>query len=392
MYLSQAIKKAKQFEIRKVVRRLKQAKENSDAAETKLEAYLVATRSADVDALVKEAAKPLYALLPSSAAGVAGGGEGTARGTEGSVEATLQRHILGAKCVTDELKATTTYIEELQKKAAKQAPKAELADAERERGPSSGEGTASPEGSDSEPDEIAQGALAKLLQQRSQKNSASSGPSSDADSGLIDEGHAMSSDNDAGDGDSSGGEENSSQDERYGLGSNGNVKQRPSVETKGGQQQKEKLKKVKKPPKPKNRLGQRARRKLALQTFGEGAAHLAKESRVDKELKTKRPSESAGKDGEEALHPSWAARRQQVPKLSIPPFQKQLAKKTTVGDSGTAKVKRSGGGSSGNAAAEAAHASTAAIHPSWELKKKLAAQQRLLQPSEGTKVVFDDSD
>lgn len=209
-------------------------------------------------------------------------------------------------------------------------------------------------------------------------------------------------------------------------------KAKQAVEGKQG-----KLPQPKKVQKPKNRLGQRARRLLAAQQYGQNARHLQleREQQVEQQgaaalQPQQKQQQGSGAGGSaEALHPSWAAKQAQKQKLAISIFAgPSAAKKVVFDDDGEAKRTGSssggqpanasrhppaaGGSSSGLGASRKPHASgdgsrgTAAgkpaarprraeqpLHPSWEAKKRLQEQQkRMILPAQGKKIVFGEDD
>ncbi|GAB4822714.1 hypothetical protein N2152v2_009760 [Parachlorella kessleri] len=143
------IKKSKQFEIRKIVRRVKQATEDGQgqgaAATAKLQAQLAAARAADVDLLTKTIAAsygiqqqqdphPQQEKEQREGQGAApGSGPAADRGPPVAGEAAQAVHgrILAAKCVRDQALAAQRDLQQLAKKlagaAAKEGAAADLA-------------------------------------------------------------------------------------------------------------------------------------------------------------------------------------------------------------------------------------------------------------------------
>lgn len=368
------MKKAKQFEIQKVVRRLKQATEAAASAGDvgKLEFQLAAVRGADLDRLAAAAA---------ASVGVAP--DGAAMEPATTELPPLERRMVGAKCVVEQLEAMVTAIKAIKAKAERHrpgegeegaAPKRQKEDScssgGKEEGPSSplGSEPSSESESEGEPDEAALAALAKLTGARRGDASESS------DSGVIEdisdeELEELEQELGGGGSDTSG-----SDDTDDGQ----------PPKTKGGKGKEAKPKKQ--PKKSKNRLGQRARRALAEQQHGRSATrHFATKKEEKKE-----PAKA------EELHPSWAARRQQKEKLSISAVAPAGQKIVFDDGSGAKKVivPAGGGGGRGDRPAKKEKGKSeegSGLHPSWELRKKQKEAQKLL-PAQGTKIVFNDSD
>jgi hypothetical protein len=378
--IHKAIKKAKQFEIRKIVRRLKQANNSKgDDPVAKLETQLGAARAADVEDLAQYALKRVEDALQCTPS------EHSKNPHEESMQVLVNRRILTAKCVEDEIQNTVQTLQNLREKAEKSQ---KLVNSSLQPNVAASQGTSA--GSDdqnSEPDDEAKEALAKLLRHKgadAPENNGSSGLTSgtssasslDEDDLLVDAGQYLNgnldgvewhNDNDA----SQGREEFSRQ-------ASGDLKQKDDSREKGtdmNETSKLKRQKTAKPQKSKNRLGQRARRRLAEQEHGMKAAHLPAS------VQEKRPRNQVKNPSEEILHPSWAARRQQKANQSLPISAPAAAtKKVAVGNVGIEKGFSSSGPQFGK------------LHPSWELKRKQAEAQRHLQPPQGKKIVFGDDD
>ena len=390
--LHKEVKKAKQFEIRKVVRRIKQAKdkagEQQDGAGTagelqKLESQLAAARAADVDRLTAQVAAGagVAELAAASAqrpapAGPEGGADAAAHDAAQQVDA----RIAGAKCVVDFVAGVAKELERLRSQGASR-----LAAQERAAGDS--EPAAARE--DNPPpkkkaktaavpaaDEAAH--LAELLQRRAaaaqEDDSFSSGGN---DSGVIDSG------DDSGVIDS-GDEELSSLSSGESDGGGGRVA--PAQRAAGAAGQPRAEPKAKPQPKKKNRLGQRARQRLAEQTRGASAAHLQREP----------PPPAAP----EELHPSWAAKRMQHrPVIAAGPMASKVVFRDAddvdadVTRASRAPPRRTGAPGRPRAGGAVAPqvGPPSALHPSWEEAKKRKAeqQQQIFQPK-GTKIKFSD--
>ena len=417
----QAVKKAKQFEIQKVVRRLKQAKESAQDASaiTKLEASLASLRAADIERLANIAAASVDLVTAPAAAG---GGE------KGDVaQQLLDKRILNAKCVVDQLEAMVVALKSVREKAERYQPKTAAAEraAAVPSSPAGGdtdddadelptgrvtedeeyeseeeeEEEEEEDGDEKEPDEEAVKALAKLVAAANRntrtKGSVRDGSeSSEEDSGVIGD-YSDEDEDDEGDHDdvevNSGndGDELMVDDYDSMTGSDSDGSPKPGKigaqeEEEQQQQQKKEQKTAKKvPKKPKNRLGQRARRMLAEQTHGNRAVHLnEKQERKEKKVEKRRGGKEERRGGgeeEEVLHPSWAARRKEKERLSISAVN-PIGRKTVFDDGATVKSPPPSSGA------------VEKLHPSWQLKKQQAEAQRLMQPSQGKKTVFEDSE
>ncbi len=421
------MKKSKQFEIQKLVRRLKKAStetSSKDAANiSKLESVLTSLRAADIDRLANLAA-----------ASVGYNPDGTAVEVDAAavddVEL-LDRKILSANCVTDQLgvmikalKAIKTKAERQNGKQKESAPAAEEAEKINTRRKAVGSGSddvdeenASEEESEIEPDEDALQAIEKLLALK-QKSGQRGGAGDGGDRGNSDEG---SSDDD------SGVIENVSEQEEDMLVDtefNSNTEDEEDQLNKGdyknnkngGGGSGEVKKKVKaKPKKSKNRLGQRARRQLAgYQPPQMHGGVRKREDACDGGGRERERREDSNRKKEEVdegpLHPSWAARRQEKQKLSIvntaaPSSNKKIVfnedggkkiiappSKPSAPSNPRHQLRSTGPPASKYQNKGNQEESEGPLHPSWELKKKLAkAQKQLLKnPSQGTKIVFDD--
>lgn len=380
--LHKAVKKAKQFEVQKAVRRLKQAKDvaQNEKEISKLEALLSSIKAANIEALADKAA--------TSVGLIAGGQDDEAAAPNAGESDTIQvaeRRILSARCVVDQLNANIAAIETLRSKAAKQQKSIPEQETEPEPLPSTKdeeepldsekEAPESEEESEKEPDEEALNALAKLAAGKNAKGAApdaTAGEDSDEDSGIIEDLSEGSISLSLSLGEEISGSDSESPTAPAARG----VPPRHEKPGKG----------AKKPKKPKNRLGQRARRQLAEQAHGRHAVHLhepEKRKREDWKEGSERNAKQAKGGEAEILHPSWAARRQQKEKLSISAVP--AAGKKIIFDDG-----------SGVATAAAQQRKSIVpdkegpLHPSWVLKKKQAEAQRHIQPAQGKKIVFDD--
>lgn len=382
----QAVKKAKQFEVQKAVRRLKQAKDTAQNEKeiSKLEAVLTSIKTANIEALSDKAA--------ASVGLSARGHDEPADPKNGEIDTVqiAERRILSARCVVDQLNANVAAIDALRSKAAKQQqPNTVDAGTTTELLPSANseeevldsEAPKSEEESEKEPDEEALNALAKLMSRKNAKGASddsATGEDSDEDSGVIEdlsEGSISTSLGEEGNG-------SDSDADVVPAAAPAAARAMPSRHDKAA-------KVVKKPKKPKNRLGQRARRQLAEQAHGRHAVHLhepEKRKREDGRGEERKVKHAISGDDAEVLHPSWAARRQEKQKLSISAVP--AAGKKIVFDDG-----------SGMAAAAAPAAvqhrkyeseKEGPLHPSWVFKKKQAEAQRHIQPAQGKKIVFDD--
>jgi hypothetical protein len=439
LFRRQAVKKSKQFEIQKVVRRLKQASSDATTRDethiSKLESVLVSLRAADIDRLANLAAASVGSCpngTPTPPAAVVVDG----------IEL-LDRKILSANCVSEQLNVMVKAMTAIKTKAERQQQRIKGEQAEEEKddddenikrkekasmgsGDSDEERSKSSEGeSEMEPDEDALQAIEKLLavKQTGGHGGGSDGESSkernsevssEEDSGVIENVSELEEDM-LMDSDfiSTTEEENEEEHKgdymKSGRGSDSNGK----VESKT------------KAKKPKNRLGQRARRQLAGQQQplyggrkpaqyrkGQGEGGKSKLFRDDgsgaggglrerkEDTSRKRPAEDEG-----PLHPSWAARRQEKQKVSIVSAGVSLSnKKIVFDDDGSKKVIATKPSSSSFRAPRSAKVDSTnsyhkkdskmegeeALHPSWELKKKLANAQKHIQPPRGKKIIFDD--
>lgn len=437
----QAVKKSKQFEIQKIVRRLKQASSDAPTKDatniSKLESVLVSLRAADIDRLANLAAASVgYCLdgITTPAAVVVDNIE------------LLDRKILSANCVSEQLDVMVKALKAIKAKAERQQQRneGEQADVDEKKkekalvgsGDSDEESLeSSEEENEIEPDEDALQAIEKILalKQIGGHRGGSTGDegqeevreeqerkvSSEDDSGVIENLSEQ--------------EEDLLLDTDFIANTEDEEEERDGVYKKksgGGSDSNKKVKSKAKPKKPKNRLGQRARRQLAGQQQplkggtkpapyrqgqvdggrsipyrddGRGAGRGFREIREDTSRKT---SAKAAAEDEGPLHPSWAARRQEKQKLSIVNAAGvPLSNKKIVFDNdGSEKViapKPSLNSSRPPRPANAVPAnyyhkkgsqeeSEGPLHPSWELKKELANAQKHIQPPQGKKIVFDD--
>jgi hypothetical protein len=173
--------------------------------------------------------------------------------------------------------------------------------------------------------------------------------------------------------------------------------QQPERPPKPGQRKPDKRKDSKK---LKNRLGQRARRRLAEMQFGGSAKHL-RHQQQDGQQPAQRQQQQL--DGDvPSLHPSWAAKQaaKHKLKLSIAGGSTQ-SKKVVFGDHDSEPIPVHQGGTPASQFENGRvhkqrqkHTPSAAepLHPSWEARKRLQEQQRHLPPSTGKKTVFTDDD
>jgi len=357
----------------------------------------------------------------------------------------LDRKILSANCVSEQLDVMVKALKAIKTKAERQQQRIKGEHAEEEEdgkivrkekalvGSSDLDADeerleSSEEESEIEPDEHALQAIEKLL---AVKQNGFRGQGSDGDSGGEEEerNSEVSSEDD------SGLIENLSEQEEDMLMdtdfiSNTDEEDEGDYKKSGpGSKSNTKVKAKAKPKKPKNRLGQRARKQLAGQQQqlyggrkpapyrkGQGDAGKDKLFRDDgsgasrgfRETKEytsrKRPAEKEAQD-EGPLHPSWAARRQEKQKLSIVSVGVPLSnKKVVFDDDGSKKVIAPKPSSNYSKPPLSAHVVSnnyypkrgsqsegeGPLHPSWELKKELANAQKHIQPPQGKKIVFND--
>lgn len=441
------LKKARDFEVRKLLRRLKQLEGNTAAAAVgsecpaaaavKLQAQLAAARGADLDRLTAAAAPFLVqqqrggqAAAAAAAAGVEAAAEVEAAEAAGaaSAQAELQpveRRICAARCVATCVAAARAALEALEQKAARAAQRQEEAQVQaqvagqlrEERaakkrkasraaeggGAVSAGGGSGEEDGEQEPrqlDATASDALQKLLVARPGQGAVAAvgGAESDseADSGLFRSGSedaALLADSDDVE------DEVQAEQQRQQLAGSAR---------KGGQQQKAQQKQQ--PKKKGNRLGQRARRRLAEQQTwaaarvqrnghgrplpgSAGAAPPPKPAQQLKQQQRERPEKqhkansAAGGDDVAGLHPSWAAHKKQ--RLSIssaaPTGHKVVFDDDGRPADGIRPVAATAGGKPSSS-----DKTGASLHPSWAAKQR--QQQALILPPQGRKIVFDESD
>jgi len=425
----QAVKKAKQFEIRKTVRRLKQAEDRGDVDASKLRFHLAAARSTDIEQLAKQAATSVEASLgaalvvPDTRA-ACDQNKGSQEGNNGAEEI-IHRRILGAKCVADEITSILSSMRDVREKMARFASKPQEASAtDGEKQANDGAKIAELAKHDSKRNEeeekemsetdAAQNALSKLMQHRSVSQLAkNSKPGSvldhgDSDtSGLLDSIEMETEMSDLSEEyktlDQENMREESIQDDdadrdkssdevilMKGVAEAGAIIKRDEHEQENRHLPKRQLKQKKPPKKPKNRLGQRARRQLAMTTLGKSASMRVSKQRKgghaaqhQQERSRYRRDENPQQEAKEVLHPSWTARRQQKAKGSISNTAQQ-AKKIVFSEIDTENHSHGV-----RKAAGAASVAIEKLHPSWEIKKKAAEKQRHIQPPQGTKIVFD---
>lgn len=312
LQLRRAVKKAKQFELRKLLRRVKEAEE---AKRPGLQEQLRVAKAASVEQLAGVAQAKL--------------GLGTPAGDGGRWEAGPQTavydRILGANCVRQVVESVH---------ARTQAAAAEDVD-EGQGGPSgiaggADEATASDgSGSESEPasdeiDEEAEAALAKLLASTSSRGGASSDDDVAIDEADLADMSGLESGDDSDPQASAGDDDSDPQPEPAARG----LEQQVPRPGKPGKARAAASKPSREPPpkkvKKKNRMGQRERQRLAALEHGRPPPPI-----------TKRSSKPAGGGGPgkdltsgEALHPSWVAKKQQAaikipdPNAAAPPSSK----------------------------------------------------------------------
>ena len=105
----------------------------------------------------------------------------------------------------------------------------------------------------------------------------------------------------------------------------------------GAKQQRTKQEPAKKEKKPKKRMGQRARRALAEQMYGDNANHV----KLEREERERQRKQQA--DQEANMHPAWAAKRAAAAALAAAPKGRKVAfgeDGTAAGDLGHAGPKR----------------------------------------------------
>lgn len=286
--LGRAAKKAKQFEVRKIVRRLKLAEANKKPA---LEAQLEAAKAANVQEL----------------ASVAGSQLGLVRGPAGSLpdspescwadgpERAVCTRMLSAPC----LKAVIVSLLEGDAEEAREGKPAPLDSPPASPSSSDGEEAAD------EVDEEAGAALAKLLQ-RSREAAAPSDSEDEAislASDVSDLESLLSSS-----GDEAGPSAESSKAEAAAL---------PVQSQKRAKGARVGPGKKSAPAKPKNRMGQRERRRLATMQYGRPAPPtIAKEAQGKPDRVKKAPAPALDATD---LHPSWRAKRSQAAAIPARP-------------------------------------------------------------------------
>lgn len=396
--IRKAVKKAKLFEIRKIGRRLKLAQEgtskaNADTDTEKLESQLNAARQADVEALAKKAAGSLPDL-PDGIIQVT-----NSEISESPAEEIVYRHILGSKCVLDQLATISSVIQTAVQKIDKIRKSIELSTNKEDSNLQEDDRKDATESEElREPDDVAQNALQKLLNKQSERRAHEMLSDTD-DSGLLE----YDSFRDSLDSDDSEKEDpsDSDADEEELPITKKNKKDESSKKTETQidknknnpaltNEKKGKKKVDAKQKKPKNRLGQRARRKLAEQMHGKQAKHLTTtpEENGGDSAAGGRQRKSAYKSHQTVdIYPSWAAKKQQKTKLAIDSdvWTARKSQKILFDDENGEKRADSH-------FKQAAKGDSSLLHPSWALKKQQQEKHHLV-PSQGKKVVFnEDSD
>lgn len=328
-----AVKKAKQFELQKVVRQIKRAKAEDPAHLDKLEQLLAELRTAKVDELVKIAAASVGIVEEENQA--------TAERCDPSRYPAITRRILGAKCVTQHLYDMERVVESIKAAVAVEDPTADPeVDLDDNKKDHTGQNPSDQE-VEHELDKDADQALAKLLATKRIRSSPSGEDAEspdDSDDMLLDDIHDGKTLNNQ----IAGQKSDSEDEENPGRRANDSNHQRKAIKKK----------------KPKNRLGQRARRRLA-----------GWDLHVD--FRKGRPPQ-AGRKGDEVDNGKSPLRKK---------TQVSSAKDGSLTERRKAAVSNDRDGSK--------LIGSAPLHPSWELKKK---QAKTLRPFLGKKVVFDDSD
>lgn len=364
----QEVKKAKQFETRKIARRLKQAiqDENELSVVQKLEAQLVAAKAIDLDAITKKAMKPVEEIAgtqqPTNSADL----DDADPVSNNNSDTVIANRILAAACVqkaVDQAKAGIAQVlkamrgsdseQEQQMEGSPAGHNNNNKTKEEEEAPSSEHtlpsSSSEGEGAPSEIDSEAEEALSKLLKVRQphgvgdDSENEEEDNESDSDSGLVnldeddkqwltEEGllqvlssgeSSELSDEDRGGFNSE--EEGGDGDDKKMVMKKGLEDGKKGVEKKGGKQQ---------PKKKRNRLGQRARRRLV--EAAAGRLQYTNRAPYNDNRQSGRWNETAFKsrshahdsrrpaatrkrvvpEKEEDLHPSWAAKKKKLPLIA----------------------------------------------------------------------------
>lgn len=323
--IRKAVKKSKQFEIRKILRRLKGIKETNatEAVETvsNLERQLDIARQADVEKMSE--------YMICSIEGEISDGNTVDPSTVGiDVKNVVYRRILSAKCVLLEKDSMLKAIKMLEEKKTRVAA---LKVSE----------TQDPTNDSLLTDVVETTGTDNCAINQQQNSDSEIGQSSD---GNVDQGHGT-----------------------YSLPTEKMTNGSPNSENKSQGNSGKERRQGKLMKKQKNRLGQRARRRLAEQQYGWKASHLREE--------TKSPKLNKSNKIIEAAHPSWEARKsaKENTPIRIDPNKVSISKRTSFDN----KMNTD---------------SMEGMHPSWVQKKIKAESQRIVE-SQGKKIVFDgDSD
>ena len=359
----------------------------------KLQAQLALAKAADVEQLAARAARQSGLQLPQEQ------GTGAAVSPTALPDATQQvveGRILRAKAVRDRLLMVQLELQRVGAAGtARAATGAEPATA------LAGHKCKQPPGDkdDAQDDGVARGALAKLLSARGTQMSpgaARAAQASEDDSGASDSGSdelvlLSGSSGESEQEQQVSAASGSSDDARLsGNPSSADHTQRQPVTARPGKvpQQRRQQQLLKVPLKPKNRLGQRARRRMAARLHGSAAKHLQDDlqqpSRWAKgPAPTQQPS-SPKAAATAALHPSWAAKQAQKHKLQIS-IASQATHKITFDDDSQPQQQPVIRSTSNKPTL------SRPLHPSWEAKKRLQQERKqLLQPGTGSRITFDD--
>lgn len=284
-----------------------------------LEEHLAIAKSVDIDRLAQKAALPMASNREAEMVPFC---------TTGLLQ-TFEDRIMRAKCISNLVEKALQDLQQYKEAEASERADASPAEAnvqeESELPSSSSEG----EGMPSEIDSDAEAAIAKLLRVHKESDEASL----EEDSGVFEIGDS---------------DQEWLQEE--GLFNNDSVNE---LQSDSGKQKrvsvlKAQKKKPARPPKKKNRLGQRARKRLA------GTVEVRKKaSPIKKKLEEKQ------------VHPSWAAKQSQ--KVAIGTSRPQ-GKKIIFDDGKPAD-------------------DTTTLHPSWAAKKSRAP---IMAEASGKRITFDD--